>query len=141
MKKRVLFICNRNAGRSQMAEALLRHHYGDEYEVYSAGTDPSSSVNPYAIAVMGELGIDMTHHRPKNVLEFFDMALDVVVFLCVCEESCFRLPKATHVIKIEFMDPSVFTGSNEEIMKGFRGMRNRIKEWIDNTLGKGGDLF
>lgn len=66
MKKKVLFICTHNAARSQMAGGLLRAFYGDRYEAYSAGTQ-SSKVNPYAIKVMAEIGIDISTHNSKNV--------------------------------------------------------------------------
>lgn len=67
MKKKVLFICTHNAARSQMAEGLLRSLYGNRYEVYSAGTQPSR-VNPYAIKVMSEIGIDISTQYLKNII-------------------------------------------------------------------------
>lgn len=68
-KQRVLILCTGNSARSQMAEGLLRHHAGDRFEVFSAGTKPTR-VRPEAIAVMGELGIDIAGHRSKSVDEF-----------------------------------------------------------------------
>ena len=73
-RKRVLILCTGNSARSQMAEGLLRHDAGDRFEVESAGTKPSS-VRPEAIAVMRELGIDISDHRSKSVDEFADLVV------------------------------------------------------------------
>ena len=70
MKKKVLFICTHNSARSQIAEGLLRSMYGNRYEVYSAGTQPSR-VNPYAIKVMAEVGIDISSHHAKHIDVFY----------------------------------------------------------------------
>ena len=75
MKKKVLFICTHNSARSQMAEGLLSGFYGDKYEAYSAGIEPTE-VNPYAIKAMAELGIDMSKHRPKSIKEFRGKSFD-----------------------------------------------------------------
>jgi arsenate reductase len=78
MKKRVLILCTGNSARSQMAEGLLGHDAGDRFEVESAGTRPGS-VRPEAIAVMNELGIDISDHRSKHVDEFLDQSFDYVL--------------------------------------------------------------
>lgn len=67
MKTKVLFICTHNSARSQMAEGLLRAMYGNHYDVYSAGIEPSK-VSPYAIKVMSEIGIDISTHYSKNII-------------------------------------------------------------------------
>jgi arsenate reductase len=67
-KTRVLFVCTNNSARSQMAEGLLRHLYGDRYEVFSAGTEPTE-VNPLAIRAMNERGVDISGHRSKSLTE------------------------------------------------------------------------
>ncbi|MBC7320256.1 arsenate reductase ArsC, partial [bacterium] len=75
MKEKVLFICTHNSCRSQMAEGFLRHLYGDVYEAYSAGLE-ATEVNPYAIKVMKELGIDISNHRSKRIEEFKGILFD-----------------------------------------------------------------
>src|SRR5215471_6015801 len=87
-KKRVLILCTGNSARSQMAEGLLRHDAGDLFEVFSAGTRPTI-VRPEAIAVMKELGIDISGHRSKSVDEFTGQSFDYVVTVCDnAKESC-----------------------------------------------------
>ena len=88
MKKRVLILCTGNSARSQMAEGLLRHDAGDRFEVESAGTRPGH-VRPEAIAVMKELGIDISGHRSKHVQEFESQSFDYVLTVCDnANESC-----------------------------------------------------
>jgi len=135
MKQRVLFICNRNAGRSQIAEGLMRALFGDQYEAYSAGMNPSSTVSPYTVQVMEEAGIDLAHHRPKPLQEFVDMHFDYIVFMCEPEQPCPQCPRARHVMYMEFSDPARFVGSDAEILEGFRTLRNSIRDWIEATFG------
>src|SRR3974377_50314 len=94
-KKRILVLCTGNSARSQMAEGLLRHEAGDRFEVYSAGTKPSL-VRPEAIAVMSEIGVDISGHRSKPVDEFAGQELDYVITVCDnAKESCPVFPGAT----------------------------------------------
>ena len=94
-KKRVLILCTGNSARSQMAEGLLRHDAGDRFEVFSAGTKPSH-VRPEAIAVMRELGIDISGHRSKSVDEFAGQSFDYVLTVCDnAKESCPIFPGKT----------------------------------------------
>src|SRR5580658_5622917 len=87
-KQRILILCTGNSARSQMAEGLLRHDAGDRFDVQSAGTRPSH-VRPEAIAVMRELGIDISGHRSKNVDEFTAQQFDYVLTVCDhAKESC-----------------------------------------------------
>lgn len=81
MKKRILFLCTHNSARSQMAEGYLRVRYGDRYEVHSAGTEPAS-VHPAAVAVMREIGIDISGQRAKPLSEFAGKEMDLVVTVC-----------------------------------------------------------
>jgi arsenate reductase len=140
MKRRVLFICNQNSGRSQMAEALMRAFCGDAYTAYSAGFNPSSAINPRIKEVIEELGIDMSHHRPKHVSEFHDMNMDFVVLMCTCEESCAPLPRSDVIMHAEFPDPSTFTGGPEEVRVQIRKVRDSIREWIDAAFGENSPL-
>ena len=80
-KTKVLFLCTHNSARSQLAEGLLRHLYGDRYEVFSAGSEPTR-VNPLTIRVMAEIGIDISSHRSKSIQEFRNRDIDLVVTVC-----------------------------------------------------------
>ena len=80
-KKKVLFVCTHNSARSQMAEGLLNSLYGDQYEAHSAGTEPTT-VNPHAIQVMSEFGIDISKHRSKSAKEFIEQEFDYVITVC-----------------------------------------------------------
>ncbi len=141
MKKRIIFICTHNSARSQMAEALLRALYGDKYEVFSAGTDPRN-LNPFAIAVMEEIGIDISKHRSKNVKEFLGEEFDLVVTVCdQAKESCPFLPGGKKYIHKGFEDPSNFKGDDKEVLSAFRKVRDKIKNWIEEAFGEKGELF
>ena len=133
-RKWVLFICTHNAARSQMAEGLLRALHGNRYEVFSAGTEPGR-VSPYAIKVMAEIGIDIGAHRAKSLLEFLDQAFDYVVTVCDhAKESCPYFPGGKKILHQSFEDPSTLTGPKEEIMAGFRRIRNEIRQWIEEEF-------
>ena len=128
-KKRVLFLCTHNSARSQMAEGILRNLYGDRFEVFSAGTEPSR-VNPFAIKAMSELGIDISAHKSKSINCFEGTQMDYVVTVCDnAKESCPTYP-GVNVIHKGFRDPSQFRGKDEEILEGFRTIRDEIKTWI-----------
>jgi len=136
MKKSVLFICTHNSARSQMAEGLLRSMYGDKYEVASAGTI-ASQVNPYAIEVMKEIGIDISNHRSKSIEEFRGKTFDYVITVCDrANETCPFFPGKVHIHR-NFEDPALATGSDEEKLKVFRKVRDEIRSWIEDVFGKG----
>jgi arsenate reductase len=131
MKKRVLFLCTHNSARSQMAEGLLRSLRGDEYEVFSAGTEPGG-VNPNSIEVMKEIGIDISNHYSKNVKDFLNEDFDYVITVCGgAKESCPLFPGGRKQIHKDLEDPSSFSGSKEEVLAKFRETRNELKEWIE----------
>jgi len=136
-KKRILFICTHNSARSQMAEGFIRHFYNDRYDASSGGTEPSR-VNPYAIKVMEEVGIDISGHKSKSVKQFLDEKFDYVVTVCdKANEACPFFPGAKNTMHRGFQDPSLAKGTEEEIMEVFRSVRDEIKEWIGETFGKG----
>ena len=119
MKKKILFICTHNSARSQMAEGYMNAKYGDRYEVFSGGTEPGQ-VHPMAIAVMKEVGIDISGHRSKLIDEFFGSGIETVVTVCdSAQKACPFFPGATEEIHQGFPDPAAFTGSDEEIRAGF----------------------
>jgi len=134
-KKRILFICTHNSARSQIAEGLMNALYGDRYEAYSAGTEPSR-VSPYAVAVMAEQGIDISRHRAKHVNEFRGMSFDYVITICdSAQEACPFFPGAKKYLHKEFDDPASFTGTEDEKLANFRRIREEIRAWLEETFG------
>ena len=119
-KKRILVLCTGNSARSQMAEGLLRHEGGERFEVFSAGTKPSQ-VRPEAIAVMDEIGIDISHQRSKSVEEFVGMELDYVITVCDnAKESCPIFPGKTRRLHWPFEDPAAVEGTDVVKKAAFR---------------------
>lgn len=131
MKKRVLILCTGNSARSQMAEGLLRHDRGGEFDVESAGSKPSI-VRPEAIQVMQEIGIDISGHRSKHLDEFAGQNFDYVLTLCQdANESCPIFPGATKRIHRSFEDPPPLSvGSEAERLAIFRRVRDQIREYL-----------
>lgn len=118
-----------------MAEGLLRFLYGNRYEVYSAGTKPTS-VNPYAIKVMREIGVDISSHRSKSLNEFKGVKFDYVVTVCDrARESCPIFPSGARRLHRGFEDPDKVVGTEEEKIAAFRRVRDEIKGWIMKTFG------
>lgn len=133
-KPRVLFICTHNSARSQMAEGYLRAHFGDLFEAGSAGTEVRE-VNPAAIAVMREIGIDISGHRSKLIDEFFDQGVDVVITVCDrAHQACPFFRGAKKSIHVGFPDPSACNGTPEECLLQFRQVRDEIIQWIDTVF-------
>ncbi|PKL69475.1 MAG: low molecular weight phosphatase family protein [Methanomicrobiales archaeon HGW-Methanomicrobiales-1] len=135
-KTRVIFVCTANAARSQMAEGLLRAKYGDRYEVFSAGTK-QAKVSTSAIAVMQEIGIDISHHRSKTLDEFRGVSFDIAVTLCDNAHAiCPFIPGAKKTIHQGFADPHMIPGSDKTILDGYRRVRDEIAEWIEGEFGR-----
>jgi arsenate reductase (thioredoxin) len=133
MKQKVLFLCTHNSARSQIAEGLLNTIYGSRYEAYSAGIEPSK-VNPYAVEVMKELGIDISNNRSKSIEEFRDANFDYVVTVCDnAKEACPFFP-GKKILHESFEDPAEFEGNIEEMLVVFRRVRNEIKNWIQEIF-------
>jgi arsenate reductase len=129
-KKRVLILCTGNSARSQMAEGLLRQDAGDRFEVFSAGTKPSH-VRPEAIAVMREVGIDISGQHSKSMDEFTGQAFDYVLTVCDnAKESCPTFPAVTVMIHHGFEDPAALRGSEAERLALFRRVRDEIREYL-----------
>jgi arsenate reductase len=134
-KKRVLILCTGNSARSQMAEGLLRHDAGDRFEVFSAGTRPST-VRPEAVAVMRELGIDISNQRSKGVDEFTDQSFDYVLTVCDnAKESCPIFPVRAIRIHQSFEDPAELQGSYEERVALFRRVRDELRTYLSRFPG------
>ncbi len=133
-KKRILILCTGNSARSQMAEGLLRHDGGNRFEVESAGTKPSR-VRPEAIAVMRELGIDISSHRSKSVDEFAGQHFDYVVTVCDnAKESCPIFPSNAIRIHHNFEDPAALQGSEEDRLVLFRRVRDQIRAFFQSAF-------
>ncbi len=128
--KRVLFICTKNSARSQMAEAFVNRDFAGKITAYSAGTDPSS-VHPLAVAVMEELGIDISHYRSKSIDEFASETFDWVITLCdQANESCPVFFGGVQRLHMGFDDPAAAGGTREEKLTAFRRVRDQIREGI-----------
>ena len=125
-KQKILIVCTGNSARSQMAEGLLRHEGGDRFEVFSAGTKPSQ-VRPEAIAVMNEIGIDISPQRSKSVDEFLGQPLDFVITVCnSANETCPAFPGEVKRLHWPFDDPAAVEGSEEVRKAAFRRIRDQI---------------
>jgi len=129
-RQRVLILCTGNSARSQMAEGLLGHDAGDRFEVFSAGTKPGQ-VRPEAVAVMRELGIDISGHRSKHVDEFADQPFDYILTVCDnAKESCPIYPGHTNRLHRSFDDPAAVQGSEPERLAVFRRVRDEIRDYL-----------
>lgn len=126
---KILVLCTGNSCRSQMAEAFIQK-LNPEAEVFSAGTKPEKQVNPNAIKVMAELGIDISKHYPKMVDDFLNTAFDYVITVCDhANETCpLFAGEVKHRIHKGFEDPASAKGTEEEILNEFRRIRDQIHE-------------
>lgn len=132
--KRVLFVCTHNSVRSQMAEGLINHDLAGKVQAFSAGTEPSQ-VNPLAVEVMKEIGIDISRHRSKSLDEFKDEKFDFVITLCDhAAETCPVFFGGTKRIHMGFEDPAAAVGSEEEKLSFFRKIRDEIREKVVRFL-------
>ena len=133
---RILILCTGNSARSQMAEGLLRHDGGQNYEVVSAGIHPSH-VRPEAIQVMRELGIDISAHRSKSVEEFTGQHFDYVITVCDnANESCPVFPAAAKRIHWSLEDPAAVQGSEEQRLAAFRRIRDQLRTHLRQLFEK-----
>lgn len=135
--KTVLVLCTGNSCRSQMAEGLINGRIGDQFVACSAGTAPSGYVHPKAIAVMAEIGIDISANRSKSVEEYEGVYFDYVITVCDgAKEMCpVWLADAGQKIHIGFIDPAEAVGTDEEVTAVFRQVRDQIADQILGYLG------
>lgn len=137
MKKRVLFLCTGNSCRSQMAEGWLRHLAGDRFEVASAGTHPVG-INPYAVKVMEEAGVDISHHVSERVDSYLEQPFHYVITVCDhAQEACPVFPGAATKLHWSFEDPAHATGTYEQKLIIFRKSRDEIASRIRYFLTDG----
>jgi arsenate reductase len=138
MKKKVLFICVHNSARSQMAAAWLNDVCGDYFEAESAGLEPGE-LNPLAVQVMGEVGIDISKNKTQSVFDVFKGGQFFAYVITVCDETsaekCPIFPGVTNRVHWSFPDPSSLFGTQQERLQGTRKIRDdiraRIEMWCD----------
>ena len=129
MKPKILVLCTGNSCRSQIAEGYLRYFADEKAEVYSAGIE-THGVNPRAIAIMKEDGIDISKHTSNNVEEYAEMEFDYVITVCDnAKENCPYFPAKVKTFHHNFPDPAKATGTEDEVMNEFRKVREMIKEY------------
>ena len=127
-KPKVLILCTGNSCRSHMAEGILRNAASELIEVASAGSNPSGYVHPKAIAVLDEIGIDISSHTSKHMNDFLDQDVHTVITVCGnADQECPTYPGQFHRHHWGFEDPAHAEGSEDEVMEVFRKVRNEIK--------------
>jgi arsenate reductase len=136
--KRILVLCTGNSCRSQIAEGYLKYFAKDKAKVYSAGIE-THGVNPKAIAIMKEDGIDISHHTSNNVIEYSNIDFEFVITVCDnAKEQCPLFPSKAKQFHHDFPDPAKATGTPEEITQNFREVRDQIKkfsnQFVDDNL-------
>ena len=138
MKKKVLFICVHNSARSQMAAAWLNEICGDYFEAESAGLEPAE-LNPLAVQVMDEVGINISNNQTQAVFDVFKTGQLFAYVITVCDETsaekCPIFPGVTNRVHWSFPDPSALAGTQQERLQGTRKIRDdiraRIEMWCD----------
>ena len=129
---KILVVCTGNSCRSQIAEGLIKYRFPD-FEVFSAGTHPESNVNPYAVRVMLEKGIDISSHYPKLVDDFLDTEFDYALTVCdSANELCPVFPNAKNRLHKSFVDPKRdHYDSDEHALKIYSQTVQEISDWIE----------
>jgi arsenate reductase (thioredoxin) len=136
-KHKVLILCTGNSCRSHLAEGFLRAAAGDILDVQSAGSKPAGYVHPLAIKVMQEVGIDISKHTSKHLSQFLDQKIETVITVCGnADQACPIFPGQVNRYHWAFYDPAKATGSEEEILKVFRQVRDEIKR-VFEAYGSG----
>jgi arsenate reductase len=127
---RVLFVCTGNSARSLLAEAVLRHHGGDRFEVHSAGTEPRG-VNPLTLRVLDEAGLDASFARSKSVSEYVDQPFDYVITVCdQARQSCPVFPGVHQSLHWGYEDPAAVEGTEDARLAAFRGVFIQLAERV-----------
>jgi arsenate reductase len=137
-KPKVLFLCTGNSARSQMAEGYLRWAAGDQFEALSAGIEPKG-LNPLAVEVMQEIGIDISRQESKDVVGFLGQYIPYIVTVCdKARERCPIFPRTFKFIHWSFEDPVAATGSHEQKLAAFRRVRDQIAHRIKEEFVRRG---
>jgi arsenate reductase len=133
-KIKVLFVCVHNSFRSQIAEAILNHKYGDRFEAQSAGLK-TTRIDPLAVEAMADWGLDISHSSVDDVSDFFNEGKSYSYIITVCdreaEKDCPLFPGVHQRINWKFEDPEAFEGSHEEKLKKALYLRDQIENKID----------
>lgn len=133
-KKKILVLCTANSCRSQIAHGYLSYFGGENVEVFSAGVD-KQGVNPRAVAVMKEDGVDISHHTSNHVDEYKDQEFDFVITVCEsAKESCPYIPGRSGNFHHDFPDPTTATGSEQQVMDQFRMVRDLIRRYTRDFI-------
>jgi arsenate reductase (thioredoxin) len=129
MMKNVLVLCTGNSCRSQMAEGWIRYYAGDEVNVYSAGIE-AHGLNRYAVKVMADAMIDISHHQSKTISDLPSVRFDYIITVCDnAREKCPFFPGTAVKLHRSFADPAKFTGSEEELIKKYSEVRDAIEDY------------
>jgi arsenate reductase len=146
-RPKILFLCTGNSCRSQMAEGWMRALRSDLVEAYSAGVEPKA-LDPRAVRVMREAGVDISEHRSKDVSEFLHVDLDLVITVCDhARESCPVFPGRVPIVSVGFDDPPRLAEgarTEEESLQPYRRVRDEIRRFVagfPDTLPGGADLL
>jgi arsenate reductase len=132
--KKILVLCTGNSCRSQIAEGYLRRFANNNAEIYSAGIE-THGVNPKAIEIMKEDGIDISSHTSNNINEYMGIDFDYVITVCDnAKESCPYFPTKAQKFHYNFPDPAKATGTDKEIKDQFRIVREMIKQYAQNFI-------
>jgi len=127
--KNILILCTGNSCRSQIAHGYMQRFVGDKANVFSAGVE-THGVNPRAIAIMAEDGIDISNHTSNNVIEYQDIDFDFLITVCDnAKERCPYFPSNAEKFHYNFPDPAKAVGTEEEIMNEFKHVRDLIKKY------------
>jgi arsenate reductase len=131
-KPTVLILCTGNSCRSHLAEGFLRAAAGDILDVQSAGSKPAGYVHPMAIQVMKEIGLDISGHRSKHMNDFLNQPVDTVITVCGnADQACPMFPGQLNRHHWPFVDPAHAQGTEEDILKVFRQVRDEIKSTFE----------
>ena len=134
MKKKILVLCTGNSCRSQIAEGYIRHFAGDRFEVTSAGLEPGV-VNPRAIQVMKEDGVDISTHTSDDVNQYVSQNFNYIITVCDhARERCPYFPGQAERIHWSFEDPAAARGTEDEILAVFQIVRDQIRDKIKEFL-------
>ncbi len=132
--KKILVLCTGNSCRSQIAHGYLNHFANGNAIVYSAGVE-THGVNPKAIAIMAEDGIDISQHTSNHIDEYAQVDFDLIITVCdSAKERCPFFPSRAQKFHHNFPDPAKATGTEEEIMQEFRSVRDQIKDYCRNFV-------
>jgi arsenate reductase (thioredoxin) len=133
-RQRALFLCTHNSARSQMAEAWLRHRYGDRVDAASAGTQ-ATAVRPLAIRVMAEVGVDISGQESKSLDRYLAEPWDYVITVCDdADEACPVFPGGQVRLHWSIPDPSLATGTGDEQLAVYQSVRDDILRRIDSLF-------